>query len=332
MDIAKDVFQLHGVNAHGTVCFRKRLSRSGLLAFTQQLPTCEIAMESCSGSHYWGRELEKQGHRVKLLPAQHVKPFVHNGNKDDRIDAEAICEAAGRSAIKAVPIKSHDQLDLQAIHRHRQQLVKQATMLSNQIRGFLGEYGIVIPQGVKRLPERVPAVLGDTTNGLSGIMRDLLRELFDDFRTTRDRLAKTDADLARFCKSNEDCRRALAVPGAGVLTTTAVYAAIGNGRQFKNGRAAAAWVGLVPSHIGTGGKTRVGFLSRKGNRYLKVLLIRGGQAVMRHTSRRTDKRSKRLEDLRVRSTTNVAAVASAHRTMRVMWAVLSSGKEYREAA
>lgn len=332
MDIAKDVFQLHGVDSHGTVCFRKRLLRSMVLDFTQQLPPCEIAMESCSGSHYWGRELEKQGHRVKLLPAQHVKPFVRSSSKDDRIDAEAICEAAGRRAIKAVPIKSHDQLDLQAIHRHRRQLMKRATMLSNQMRGFLGEYGIVIAKGVKHLPEVIPAVIGNSTNGLSGIMRELIRELFEDFRSTRDKLAKIDADLARFCKSNDDCRRALAVPGAGILTTTALYAAIGNGRQFKNGRAAAAWVGMVPSHTGTGGKTRVGHLCKKGNRYLKVLLIRGGQAVVRHAGRGVDTRSKRLGNLRDRSGTNIAAVASAHRTVRVMWAVLSSGKEYRKAA
>jgi len=333
IDIAKTVFQLHGIDRRGVVCFRKRCGRENLLAFTQQLPSCEIAMEACSGSHFWGREFEKQGHRVKLLPAQHVKPFVRSGNKDDRIDAEAICEASQRPGIKPVPIKSHDRLDLQALHRHRRQLIKRSTMLSNQMRGFLGEYGIVVAKGIKHVFERIPEILNDNDNGLSPAMRDLLRDILNDFYLTRTRIGKIEKQLEQFCRSNDDCRRAVAVPGVGSLTATATYAAIGNGRQFKNGRAAAAWVGLTPTHTGTGGKTRVGHLSKKkGNKYLKVLLIRGGHAVLRFAATSSDKNNHRFQALSERSAKNVAAVASAHRTIRVLWAVLSSGQEYRKAA
>jgi len=333
IDIAKLVFQLHGVDNQGRPCLRKRLTRERFLTFMQQLPPCEIGMEACSGSHYWGRELEKQGHRVRLLPAQHVKPFICSSNKDDRVDAEGICEALGRSAIKAVEIKSHDQLDLQAIHRHRRQLIKRVTMLSNQMRGFLGEYGIIVPQGIKYVAQRVPEVLHDADNGLSPVMRELVRNLFDDFFLTRCRVATVEKQLEVFCRTNDDCRRAKCVPGVGTLTATAVYAAIGNGRQFKNGRAAAAWVGLTPCHTGTGGKSRNGRLRKnRGNKYLKVLLIRGGHAVLRFAQVSSDKSNRRFHTLSERSAKNVAAVASAHRTMRVLWAVLSSGQEYRKAA
>lgn len=333
IDIAKSVFQLHGVDRHGNVCFRKRLHREGLLRFTQQLPPCLIAMEACSGSHFWGREFVKQGHEVKLLPAQHVKPFVHSKNKDDCIDAEAICETAGRPNIKAVPIKSHDQLDLQAIHRNRRQLIKRVTQLSNQMRGFLFEYGIVIPKGIEHVAQRLPDIIGDDENGLSTLMRGLIRELFDEFHLTRTRVSQIEKRLEEFCRTNDHCRRAIKVPGVGALTATAVYAAIGNGRQFKNGRAAAAWVGLTPTHTGTGGKTYVGRISkRRGNTYLKVLLIRGGQAVLQYAEVSPDRNNHRFCELEKRSTRNVAVVASAHRTMRVLWAVLSKAEEYRKAS
>ncbi|MBD3240590.1 MAG: IS110 family transposase [Chitinivibrionales bacterium] len=332
IDIAKNVFQLHAVDRDGRICLRRRLSRKQLAAFTQQLPPCLIGMEACAGSHYWGRVFEQQGHRVGLMAGQHVKRFARSTNKDDAIDAEAICEAVGRPDMFFVPIKSEFQLEVQALHRCRQQHSKAVTRLSNQMRGFLMEHGIVIPKGVSHIPKRIPLILEDADNGLSLGMREIINDLYEQFKTSRQRLAELDIRLGDICKSHDTCMRACQVPGIGPVTATALYAAIGKGVQFKNGRCAAAWLGLVPRHKGTGGKIHNGKMSKRGNRYIKTLAIQGGRSQVLAAARKHDQRSKAITQQAQHKGGDIAAVACAHRAIRVAWALMAKDAEYKEAA
>jgi transposase len=274
IDIAKNVFQLHGVDSKEKVVLIKRLQRSALLAFTANLPQCTIGMEACGGAHHWGRELIKQGHTVKLIAAQFVRPYVKN-NKNDARDAEAICEAISRPRMHFVPIKSFEQHDIQSLHRVRQSVQQMRNAQSNQIRGLLMEYGIIIPKGPTYVRKHLPFILEDADNNLTTQFRFILSELYDALCYIDQRLDRIDKQIAAVCSENDICKRLTEIVGIGKITATAIYAAAGNGRQFPKGRYLSAWLGLVPRQHSSGGRDLMLGISKHGNSYIRTLLVNG---------------------------------------------------------
>jgi transposase len=330
IDLAKNVFQLHGCDARGRGVLRKRLTRKQLLAFLSNLPSCLVAMEACASAHYWAREIEKLGHQVRLIGPKFVKPYV-KANKNDSADAEAICEAASRPSMRFVAVKSVAQQDVQAVHRVRQQLVKARTALMNQARGLLAEYGIVIAQGVAHLRRALPELLEDPGNGLSATIRELLAEMRERLKFIEDRLHQYDLRIDRLFRQDERCRRLAEVEGVGPLIATALVAAVGNATEFKGGRELAAYLGLVPRHRASGGRTVLLGISKRGDRYLRTLLVHGARAAMRTIERRPVARCIWASRLKLRHGTNVAAVALANKNARLLWALLKRGESYRPA-
>ena len=257
------------------VVVHKRITRKQLRGFLVKLEPCLVGMEACGSAHYWARAIEQLGHTVKLMSPQFVVPY-RKGNKNDPNDAEAICEAVSRPSMRFVPIKNEEQQDLQTLHRVGEQLVKNRTALANQIRGLLRERGVVVAQAIARLRAALPVILEDQSNRLSALMRELLGELGERLRMLDDRLRQYDQRIARCCQQDERCRRLVKVEGVGPLVATAVVAAIGNARQFTNGRELSAWLGLVPRAHSSGKRTMLLGISKRGNRYLRTLLIHGG--------------------------------------------------------
>ena len=328
MDIAKSVFQLHGVDSHDRVALKKKLKRSELLAFFRSTPACEVGIEACGGAHHWAREIGKLGHSVKLIAPQFVKPYVKT-NKNDAADAEAICEAMSRPTMRFVPIKSTAQQDLQAIHRIRSELIKQRTGKGNQIRGLLTEYGIVVDQRLERLRAALPTILEDADNGLTMGMRELIAELRQDLVKLDERVKQMGEKIALERKGNDAVKRLEQIPGIGAISATALVAAVGDGRQFKNGREMAAWLGLVPAQHSSGGKDRLLGISKRGDSYVRTLLIHGARASQRVAVNKYDARSLWVNALGQRRHKNVAAVALANKNARIAWAILSRGEDYR---
>ena len=324
------MFCLHGCDARGKPVLRKQLGRRQLLSFVANLPRCLVAMEACASAHYWAREIEKLGHQVRLIAPRFVLPYV-KANKNDASDAEAICEAASRPTMRFVAVKSAAQQDVLSVHRVRQQLVKTRTALVNQVRGLLAEYGIVVAQGVSRLRRALPAILEDRENGLSGVMRELLGEIGERLRFIDDRLRQYELTIQRLFRQDERCQRAATVEGVGPLTATALVAAVGNATDFKSGRELAAYLGLVPRHRASGGRRVLLGISKRGDRYLRTLLIHGARAALRTAERRPGARSRWAAGLKLRRGTNVAAVALANKNARVLWALLSRAQSYRPA-
>jgi transposase len=331
IDTAKQVFQLHGVDAQGHVVLHKRVSRTQLLPLLAQLPPCLVGLEACGGSHYWAREITKLGHTVKLMAPQAVKPYVQ-GNKTDGRDAEGICEAASRPRVRPVSINSTAEQDMQTLHRVREHCVKMRTALANQLRGVLGEYGFVVPQGIGRIRKAIPLIVEDADNGLSDLCRELLWDVYQRVCTLDAEITRYNARIAQLAAQSEVYERLTAVGGVGPLTATAFVAAVHDPGAFKNGRHCAAWLGLVPTQHGTGGKTVLGGMSKRGNQYLRRLLLQGAIAVLRRVEGKTDSRSVWLQQLRARRGTQVAAVALANKNARILWALLATGDVYRQAA
>lgn len=327
IDLAKNTLQIHGQDKNGKQVLQKNISRHKVLAFTANLNSTTIAMESCSSSHYWGREFQKQGHTVMLIPAQHVKPFVKT-HKNDRVDAVAICEASTRPNMHCVPIKSAEQHEIQIMHRIRQNISKNRTALANQIRGFLGECGIVIPVGISNVFKLFPLIVEDAENQLNNSMRELLKEQFDELKHINDRYNKITNKIEAITESNSICKRLLTIEGIGPLTATALYAAVGNGNQFRKGRDMAAWLGLVPKQYSTGGRSRLGKISKHGNRYIRALMVGGARAVVQHTDKKDTRLSKWIKQIKDKKGYNVAVVALTNKTVRVAWSVLTKGEEY----
>ena len=327
VDLAKQVFQLHGVDERGKGVLRRKLKRSEMTEFFQQLPPCMVAMEACGSAHHWARVLSAMGHSVKLIAPQFVKPYVR-GNKNDANDAAAICEAASRPDMRFVPPKTVAQQDIQALHRAREQVAGQRVAKANQIRGLLAEYGIVIGLRIAVLRQQLPLILEDGENGLSGDFRQLLGELQEELVALEDRLATLDERLERQARENPLMRRLMQLRGIGPVIASAIVGAIGDGREFKTGRGAAAWVGLVPAHRGTGGTVRLQGISKRGNSYLRRLLIHGARSVIAHAHRHHDRLSLWAMALKARRHANVAAVALANKTMRMAWALLSRECDY----
>lgn len=329
VDLAKNVFQLHGVDSREHVIWQKRVSRGNWLAELQQrVPKgAEIGMEACAGAHHWGRELTVRGYQVKLMAPQFVKPYVQS-NKSDRNDAAAICEAMSRPSMRFVPLKSTEQQDIQAVHRVRSELVKQRTAKTNQIRGLVGEYGLVAPLGIHALRKAVPCWLEEANNGLSLRFRRLLAGLAEDLRHLDKRIKEHDDELASIVKEIPDARRLMALRGVGPATATALVAALGTGQGFTCGRDFAVTLGLTPKHHGTGGKDRILGISKRGDAHLRMLLIHGARAAVSTAKGKTDPLSCWINSLLERRHINIVIVALANKTARMAWALLRHNREY----
>lgn len=334
LDIAKQVFQVHGVDEHGKVVIRKTLKRDQVTTFFANLPTCLIGLEAGGGSHYWARELTRLGHEVKLMAPRFVAPYRKSGKagKNDQNDAEAICEAVGRPNMRFVPIKSEEQQAVLMIHRARELAVGERTALVNQIRGLLGEFGLVVAPGRERFEKELPALLADPDNGLPALARETFTGLAARLRALNERITGYDQRLQQLARESESARRLMAVDGVGPVTATAVVASVGNGHEFSSGRQFAAWLGLTPRQSSSGGKTRLGGISKRGNEYLRRLFIHGARSVLQLTGSRADRKSRWAEAVKGRRGDNIAAVALAAKHARILWAMLVRGEVYQLAA
>jgi transposase len=328
IDLAKNVFQIHGVDPQEKKALHRKLRRNEMLGFFKELPGCLIGMEACATSHYWARKLSELGHTVKLIAPQFVKPYV-KGNKNDANDAEAICEAVGRPHMRFVTIKTVEQQDLQALHRIRSELVHQRTAKANQIRGLLGEYGIAVGKGIAVLRKALPEILEDAENGLTGNFRALLSGLREDLVALDERVTTQDRTLHQIAHTHPDARRLLKLRGVGPVGATGMVASMGDGKGFTCGRGAAAWVGLVPRQHSSGGKEKLLGISKRGDAYLRTVLIHGARSVVKTCKDKDDSLSRWVQGLCARRNKNVAAVALANKTMRMAWAILNSGADYQ---
>ena len=284
-------------------------------------------MEACGSAHYWARELQKLGHTVKLMAPQFVKPYVKS-NKNDANDAEAICEAVARPTMRFVAVKTIAQQDIQAIHRVRSELVSHRTAKVNQIRGLLAEYGLAVGRRIEVLRTALPLLLEDAENGLTLDFRILLDELRQDLINLDERVQVMDKKIKTLANSHGEAKRLLAIPGIGPITATAIISAIGNGKQFKRGRDFAAWLGLTPRQHSSGGKERLLGISKRGDSYLRTLLIQGARAVLRVVDQKDDPRSRWLQNLCSRRNKNIAAVALANKNARIIWALLTKETDF----
>ena len=308
---------MHGVDAEGHVVIRKKLSRKALLPFIANLPECVIAIEACGGSHYWCRKFTELGHKVRIIAPQFVKPFVKS-NKNDAADAEAICEAAQRPSVRFVPSKSVEQQDIQSIHRIRSQPVARRTALGNQIRGLLMEYGVIIPKGISFIRKQIPLVLEDAENDLTVLFSELLNELYEEMVHLDKHIEKLELKLEAIAANSKECQLLLSIPGIGLLSATALLAAIGDISAFKNGRELAAWLGLVPRQHSTGGTPTLLGISKRGDTYLRTLLIHGGRTVVRVADKHDDRRNQWVKELDKRRGKNISAVAVANKMLALL--------------
>ena len=326
IDLAKSVFQLHGVDAEGAVVLRRQLRRSQMLEFFRRLPPCRIGLEACAGAHHWARELGRFGHDVRLMPPSYVKPYVRRG-KTDHADAEAICEAVTRPSMRFVPMKSVETQALLMTHKAREFLVRQLTQVTNAIRAHLGEFGIVAPKGVHNVNRLLDAGERADLPECAGMP---LRLLAEQFFQTREKIDQLTRDIRREAETSEAARRLQTIPGIGPITATALAATLPDVTGFRTSRDLSAWLGLTPKPNSSGGKERLGRISKMGNRYLRRLLYLGAMGMI--TARR---RGKPGEDwlwrLLQRKTAKQAAIALANRMARTVWALLRNGTEYEAA-
>ena len=329
VDLAKQVFQVHGVDRHEQPIWRRRLPRERWLqAIVETAESgCEIGMESCGGAHHWARQLQARGFRVKLIAPQFVKPYVKS-NKNDANDAEAICEAMSRPSMRFVPIKSIEQQDIQAIHRVRAGLTDQRKAKANQIRGLVAKYGLIAPKELSALRRALPCWLEDADNGLTARFRRLLDGLWGDLRALDERVAELDGEMAVLARS-EPAMRLQQLRGVGPMIATALVAAVGDATQFTNGRQLAASLGLTPRQHSSGGKERLLGISKRGDAYLRTLMIHGARLAIRTAKTKDDRVSQWALRVAARSHPNVAAVALANKTARMAWAMLRHGSHYQ---
>ena len=333
LDIAKSVFQVHGVDPHGKPVIRKTLSRSQVCEFFAQLPRCLVGLEACAGSHYWARELGKLGHDARLMAGQFVSLYRKSGKNDanDANDAEAISEAVGRPNMRFVPVKSEEAQAVLTVHRARALTVSERTALVNQVRGLLGEFGIVAATGVSHV-RRLLAEIGAGGKQLPILARETMGELHDRLRALDERILAYDRKIEARARQSEPARRLMAIEGIDPITASALVASVGNARTFTNGRQFAAWLGLTPRQNSSGGKAKLGAISKRGDVVLRTLLIHGTRSVLRLSAQKHDQKSVWTEALKARSCANVAAVALAAKHARIIWAMLAHGTEYRSPA
>jgi len=328
IDLGKTTFHLVALDDNGKVLLKRKFTQKQLITFTANMQTSLIGMEACGGAHFLGRALRAQGHDVKLIPAQFVKPFVKS-NKNDFLDAEAIAEAVDRQNMRFVPIKTDDQLDLQALHRVRDRLIARRTSVINQLRAFLLERGLVFAKSPAKLRERMPEILENAEEDLTPRMRNLLAMLWNEWKDLELQIEEMNDEVERIASSDAGCMRLRQIPGIGPLVATAIVAAIGNGAAFHKGREFAAWLGIVPRQYSTGGKARLYGISKRGNNYLRKILIHGARAVVLRSKRDRIAMGAWMTALEARAPRNVLIVATANKLARIAWAVLSSGKDYR---
>lgn len=332
IDIGKNSFHLWGINAQDERVLKKKVRRSALLREVATLPPCLIGMEACGGAHHWAREFSQHGHEVRLMPPQFVKGYV-KGNKNDYNDAEGICEAVGRPTMRFVSVKTVEQQDVQALHRIRQAAVKGRTALVNQIRGLLGEYGMVIPRGVDQVRRALPDILEAGESPLSDFLRPLIAQLYEQLREYDARIQGYEQQLDAVCAQEEACQRLLAVEGIGPLVATALVGAFGDGKQFASARQLAAALGLVPAQSGTGGKVRLLGISKRGDPYLRTLLVHGARAAVNAVLQcdKSDARSRWVRRIVQERGYNRAVVAWANKNARIAWALLTRQDTYQVA-
>jgi transposase len=327
IDLAKRVFHLVGMDDAGNIVLRKRLTREALMPSIAQLPPMIIGMEACGGAHYWARRFRAHGHTVKLIAPQFVKPYVKS-HKNDPADAEAICEAVTRPTMRFVPVKEVEQQDLQSLHRARERVVKARTALVNEIRGLGMEYGLVFPQSVTKFRQTFLATLEAERDKLTPLSAELFGQLYDEFGALEKRLTYYNEKIEAIGAAHPVCQRLVTIPGIGPLTATALVAAVSDATHFKNGRQFAAWVGLVPRQHSTGGKARLLGISKRGDVYLRTLLVHGARATLRWIGLKTDRRSQWSRALIARRGKNKTAVALANKNARIAWVLLTTDQVY----
>ncbi len=328
IDIAKNVFQLHGVDASGTVILRKQLPRKRLLNYLSNLDSCLVGMEACGSSHYWGRQISSLGHEVRLMPAQYVKPYVKR-SKTDAADAAAICEAVTRPDMRFVAIKSADQQAVLLHHRSREILVKQRTMLINAVRAHMAEFGVVVAQGLQNV-DKLATLLNEHAGHLIPTeAKSILQMLFAQITSLNDSITDLENRIKLWHKRDEACQRLSTIPGIGPLTATAIVASIGDGHLFSSGRSFAAWLGLTPREHSSGGKQQLGGITKQGDGYIRRLLVHGARAVVRMKTRKDAPPSPWLDSLLARKHRNTATVAVANKNARMAWAILTKGEIYQ---
>lgn len=330
IDLGKNSCSVAGLDASGAVIYRRRMTRDTIVAFTATLPSCIVAVEACCGAHCLGRRLAAQGHTVRLMSPEYVQPYVKAQKTDDR-DAEAIAEAATRPTMRFVSLKSEAQLDLQAVHRMRERLVRARTTLINQCRAILLERGVVLPKGRRQLMRRFDS-LGKDELAVSPRIARLIKDLREEWAALDCQIEAYDAELIALTRSNEQARRLATIPGVGAINATALLAAVGDGSAFAKGRDLAAWLGLTPRQHSTGGKTKMLGISKRGNRYLRKQLIHGARAAMPHLAAKQTRMGVWLRNLLARSHPNVVVVALAAKLARIVWAVLRQQTRFEQPA
>lgn len=328
LDIAKSVFQVHGVDAEGRIVVQRKLARAKLLPFFEKLPPCLIGIEACATAHHWGRRLTELGHEVKLMPPSYVKPYLKR-QKNDAADAEAICEAVMRPSMRFVEVKSPEQQSELVIHRTRMTLMRHRIELSNTIRAHMAEFGLAAPIGRMGLQGLIEIVRDEADMRVPASARICLKLLADQLDLVNRQALETDRLILASARATEVGRRLMAVPGVGPVLASAIVASVPDPHAFKTGRNLAAWIGLVPKQNSSGGKARLGGITKQGNRYLRQLLVIGALAVIRYAERHGTRRPW-LVQLMARRTTKIAAVALANKTARMIWAIMTSGQAYRE--
>ena len=329
VDLAKNVFQVHGVDAEGDVVIGRQLRRSRVLPFFKKLPPCLIGMEACATAHHWARQLIEFGHEVKLMPPHYVKPYVKRG-KNDAADAAAICEAVTRPTMRFVSVKGAEQQSVLMLHRTRELLVRQRTMLINAIRSHMAELGIVAPVGVPQV-KKLLRIIADTDDArLPSLARTCLESLARQFLSLHDEIHAAEKRIHAWHRMSEVSRRLETIPGVGPIIASALAASITDPGVFKNGRELATWIGLVPRQNSTGGKQRLGKISKQGDQYLRWLLVAGAMSVIMHAKRRGTTNLPWLADIIARKPAKVAAVALANKTARIVWVLLRHGGTYQK--
>jgi len=326
IDLAKNVFQVHGIDEHGKAVLKKQLRRDQMAAFFANLPPCLIGMEACGSAHHWGRKLQSMGHKVRLMAPQFVKPYVKT-NKNDAADAEAICEAVGRPNMRFVPVKNVEQQAVLALHRVRQGFVRARTAQANQIRGLLGEFGLIVPQGIGHIATRVPELIEDGANELPGAFRLLIQRLLDHLKELDRQVDELEEKIHAWHRNSDLSRKLAMIPGIGPITASALVASIGDAKNFDGGRQVAAWLGLVPRQHSSGGKSNLLGMSKRGDTYLRTLLIHGARSVIYRVSQRADACSW-ISSVVNRRNKNVAAVALANKNARIAWALLAHDRQF----
>jgi transposase len=330
LDLAKNVFEVYGVDEQEQPALRKTLKRSQVMKFFAQLNPCIVGIESCGSAHHWARKLRSFGHKVRMMAPQFVAPY-RKSDKNDHNDAEAICEAAGRPNMRFVPVKTEEQQAVLMVHRVRSLMVGERTSLVNQIRGLLSEFGIVLPQGRCHVRSQLPSILEDAENDLPEVAREVFANQYERLCELDSKIDEYDKKIEALAKADEDAKRLMALEGIGPITATAIIASVGDITTFKNGRQFAAWLGLVPRQWSTGGRARHGRITKRGDVYLRTLLIHGARAVMRYLMNKDDRKSEWVKAVRERRGFNKAAVALAAKHARILWAMLAKGTEYLPA-